>query len=205
MILHNRNLSLDHLRRFRLSERLHDPFLLKDLDKAIQRIKNAINHKEKILIFGDYDTDGISSTVLMVKFFEKIKYSVDYYIPSRQKDGYGLKPAGVDHARAQNTDLLITVDNGISSGEAVLLANSHGIDVIITDHHLQEGVLPEAYAIVNPNRDGCEYPFKGLCGAGVAYKLIQALAISPTFCPEAAPSSRQKSSAVAFPSRWRFR
>ena len=177
MILHNRNLSLDHLRRFRLSERLHDPFLLKDLDKAIQRIKNAINHKEKILIFGDYDTDGISSTVLMVKFFEKIKYSVDYYIPSRQKDGYGLKPAGVDHARAQNTDLLITVDNGISSGEAVLLANSHGIDVIITDHHLQEGVLPEAYAIVNPNRDGCEYPFKGLCGAGVAYKLIQALAI----------------------------
>lgn len=176
VILNNRNLSLDHLEEFKLSERLHDPFLLKDMDRAVSRILEAITRKEKIGIFGDYDVDGIVSTVLMVKFFEKIGTSVFYYLPSRQKDGYGLRIQGVQQALDDKIDLLITVDNGISSQEAIAFANQHKMSVIVTDHHLPEGNLPSAHAIVNPNRKDCPYPFKDICGAGVVFKLLQALA-----------------------------
>jgi single-stranded-DNA-specific exonuclease len=112
----------------------------------------------------------------MVRFFQKLDYPVEYFVPSRQKDGYGLKPEGVKLAQQEGIELLITVDNGISSADAVQLANDLGMEVIITDHHLQEGDLPPASAVINPNRNDSKYPFKGLCGAGVVYKLFQALA-----------------------------
>lgn len=175
-ILENRNLTLAHFEPFRLSERLHDPYLLEDMKIAVELILAAMQARKKIAVFGDYDTDGIVSTSMLVRFFEKLNYPVLYFLPSRQIDGYGLKPAGVEQAKAAGVELLITVDNGISSFEAVTLANELGIDVIITDHHLQEGELPRARAVVNPNRKDSVYPFKGLCGAGVVFKLFQALA-----------------------------
>ena len=182
VLLSNRGLTQEHLEEFKLSERLHDPFLLKDMDKAVKRILTAIKQREKITIFGDYDVDGVVSTTLMMKLFRKLDVPVDYLIPSRQEDGYGLKPAGIEKVHELNTRLLITVDNGITSNEAVDKANELGIDVIIFDHHIQEGDLPAAAAIVNPNRRDCPYPFKGLCGAGVVYKFFHA--ICPTLFDE---------------------
>jgi single-stranded-DNA-specific exonuclease len=176
VILENRQLTSEHLDDFRLSERLHDPFLLNDMEKAVARILEAVKNEEMIGIFGDYDVDGIVSTVLMLKFFEKIQYpNVHYFIPNRQRDGYGLKPQGIIDAREKGVKLLITVDNGISAHEAIELSRSEGLDVVVTDHHLQERELPPAVAVVNPNRQDSTYPFSGLCGAGVVYKLFQVL------------------------------
>jgi single-stranded-DNA-specific exonuclease len=175
ILLKNRGLAPEHLEEFRLSERLHDPLLLKDMDKALERILKAIKNREIITIFGDYDVDGVVATTLMVKFFQKINIPVNFILPNRQKDGYGLKESGIEKAKQFNTQLLITVDNGISSVEAVELANKAGIDVIIFDHHIQEGALPSAIAVVNPNRKDCDYPFKGLCGAGIVYKFFHAI------------------------------
>ena len=175
VLLQNRNLNLNHLDKFKLSDKLHDPFLLEDMEKAVSRILDAISNNEKIGVYGDYDVDGVVSTVLMVKLFQKLNYNIKYFLPDREKEGYGLKRAGIDEAIKNNIKLLITVDNGISSNDAINYANENGIDVIVTDHHLQEGELPPAYAVINPNRKDSNYPFKGLCGAGVVYKLIHAL------------------------------
>jgi len=175
ILLSNRGLSKNHLDDFKLSDRLHDPYLLKDMDLAVDRIMQAINKQESVTIFGDYDVDGVVSTTLMVKLFQKINCPVNYILPNRQTDGYGLKVVGVKKAEEYKTQLLITVDNGITSLEAVKAANAIGMDVVIFDHHGQEGDLPEAVAVVNPNRKDCPYPFKGLCGAGVVYKLFHAL------------------------------
>ena len=175
VLLANRNLPLIHLDKFKLSDKLHDPYLLEDMDKAVSRILEAIKNNEKIAVYGDYDVDGVCSTVLMVKLFQKLNYEIKYFLPDREKEGYGLKIAGIDEALKNNIDLLITVDNGISSQEAINYANEKGLEVIITDHHLQEGELPAAYAVVNPNRKDSKYPFKGICGAGVVYKLIHAI------------------------------
>jgi len=175
ILLSNRGLPMNHMDEFKLSDRLHDPYLLKDMDKAVERILTAIEKQEVITIFGDYDVDGVVSTALMVKLLHKINCPVNYILPNRQMDGYGLKPAGIQKAVKLKTQLLITVDNGITSIEAVEAANAAGIDVVILDHHSQEGDLPRAFAIVNPNRKDCTYPFKGLCGAGVVYKLFHAL------------------------------
>lgn len=183
VILENRQLNPRHLDDFKLSERLHDPRLLKDMDRATDRILHAIENREPIGIFGDYDVDGIVSTVLMLKFFEKIQYPhVQYFIPNRQRDGYGLKPQGILDAHEVGVKLLITVDNGISANEAIELSREYNIDVVVTDHHLQERDLPPAVAVVNPNRQDCTYPFNGLCGAGVVYKLFQVL--GPRFLAE---------------------
>ena len=168
-------MSLSHLDKFKLSDKLHDPYLLEDMDKAVSRIQDAIKNNEKIAVYGDYDVDGVCSTVLIVKLFQKLNYEIKYFVPDREKEGYGLKKAGIDEALENKIDLLITVDNGISSQEAIDYANEKGIDVIITDHHLQEGDLPKAYAVINPNRKDSNYPFKGICGAGVVYKLIHAV------------------------------
>jgi single-stranded-DNA-specific exonuclease len=176
VLLQNRHLTLEHLAEFKLSDRLHDPFMLLDMNRAVERITAAVARGEKIGIFGDYDVDGIIATVLMVKFFEKIGKTVSYFLPSRQKDGYGLRIQGVQQALDQQINLLITVDNGISSREAIAYANQHKLDVIVTDHHLPEGTLPDALAILNPNRKDCPYPCKEICGAGVVFKLLQALA-----------------------------
>jgi single-stranded-DNA-specific exonuclease len=176
VLLKNRGLTKVQLEDFKLSERLHDPFLLTDMKEAVERIKKAIEKKETITVFGDYDVDGVVSTTLMIKFFNKVNISANFVLPSRQDDGYGLKISGVEKAKELKTDLLITVDNGITSVEAVEFANELGIDVIIFDHHIQEGDLPNAYAVVNPNRKDSSYPFSGLCGAGVVYKFFHAIA-----------------------------
>jgi len=175
VILDNRNLPADHMEPFRLSEKMHDPYLLPDMDKGVQRILKAIDSNEKIVIFGDYDVDGITSTALMLYFFKAINYPVQYLVPNREKDGYGLRPAGVDTANAMAAKLIITVDNGISANDSIDYANSLGIDVVVTDHHLQEGDLPNAVAVINPNRNDSTYPFKSICGVTVAFKLAYAL------------------------------
>jgi single-stranded-DNA-specific exonuclease len=175
IILKNRNLSANHMEPFKLTERMHSPFLLPDLEKGVDRIVEAIRNQEKIIIFGDYDVDGVTSTALMLYFFKAINYPVRYLVPHREKDGYGLRISGVDKANALAARLIITVDNGISANEAIEYANSLGIDVIVTDHHLQEGELPEAHAVINPNRLDSQYPFKSICGVAVAFKVLYAL------------------------------
>ena len=175
VLLKNRNLPQNHLDDFKLSDRLHDPYLLCDMDRAVERISLAVKNKESIVVFGDYDVDGVVSTTLMMKLFEEIGFPSQYILPNRQRDGYGLKESALEKAKQMGADLLITVDNGITSNDAVAKANKNGIDVIVFDHHVQEGDLPPAYAVVDPNRKDCSYPFKGLCGAGVVYKLFHAL------------------------------
>ena len=176
VVLENRNLASNHLEKFKLSERLHSPDLLPDMQKAVERILRALNSDEKKVIFGDYDVDGITSTALMVLFFRKIGKEVDFILPHREKDGYGLRKQAIDKIALMGGELIITVDNGITSNEAIDYAKTKNIDVIVTDHHLQEGALPNACAVVNPNRNDSQYPFKSICGATVAFKLLQSLA-----------------------------
>src|SRR3712207_67777 len=154
---------------------LRDPFLLKDMDKAVNRIRSAIENKEKICIYGDYDVDGVSSTSIMCLFFETIGYPVDYYIPNRLDEGYGLNDEAIRHISARGSQLIISVDCGITSVDEVETANSLGMDVIVTDHHEPQEILPRACAVIDPKREDCGYPFKGICGCGVALKLIHAL------------------------------
>lgn len=183
VILENRKLPPSHLESFRLSERMHDPFLLPDMQKGIRRILQAIENRENILIFGDYDVDGITSTALMIYFFREINYPVQYLLPHREKDGYGLQKSTIDQIKKMDARLIITVDNGITANEAIAYAGTLGMDVVVTDHHLPEGPLPPAVAVINPNRKDSEYPFKAICGAVVAYKVVWALA--QKFLPEA--------------------
>ena len=177
IILKNRHLPADHMDPFHLSDRMYNPMLLPDMDRGVKRILEAINNEENIFIFGDYDVDGITSTALMIYFFRQINYPVQYMLPHREKDGYGLRTAAVDEMALKNAQLIITVDNGISANEAIEHACELGIDVVVTDHHLQEGELPGALAVINPNRTDSEYPFKSICGAVVAFKLIHAISM----------------------------
>ncbi|MBC2575948.1 single-stranded-DNA-specific exonuclease RecJ [Peptostreptococcus canis] len=156
-------------------EYLRDPFLLKDMEKAVIRIKKAIENREKICVFGDYDVDGVSSTSILILYFKHISYDVNYYIPNRLDEGYGLNKDAIEQIKSDNVDLIITVDCGITSVEEVEYAKKLGIDVIITDHHECQLELPNAVAVVDPKREDCAYPFKGICGCGVAFKLIHAL------------------------------
>ncbi len=175
VILENRELPPDHMEPFRLTERMHAPELIPDMEKGVQRILDAINNNEKIVIFGDYDVDGVTSTALMLFFFKAINYPVQYIVPHREKDGYGLRASGVDRVNAMSAKLIITVDNGISANEAIDYAALLGIDVVVTDHHLQEGELPKASAVINPNRSDSNYPFKSICGVAVAFKVLWVL------------------------------
>ena len=156
-------------------EYLRDPFLMKDMDKAVERIKKAIENKERIYIYGDYDVDGVSSTSILVLYFKSINYPVKYYIPNRLEEGYGINENAIEKIHADGCELIITVDCGITSVKEVDLANELGIDVIVTDHHECQSEIPNAYAIVNPKQDDCNYPFDMICGCGVAFKMIQAL------------------------------
>lgn len=160
---------------------LRDPFLLKDMDRAVDRIKSSITKKENIWIFGDYDVDGVSSTSILVLYFKSIGYLADYYIPNRLEEGYGLNLDAIDYIASKGGNLIISVDCGITSVKEVDYAKSLGIDVIITDHHECQEKLPEAYAVVDPKREDCPYPFKGICGCGVAFKLIHALSGNEVF------------------------
>ena len=173
----------DEAKKFLYSSltQLHDPFLLKDMDKVVKRIKEAIRNNEKICIYGDYDVDGISSTSIMIKYFNSINHPVSYYIPSRMEEGYGLNKDAIEKIFINGTRLIITVDCGITSVEEIKFANSLGIDMIITDHHECQNVLPDAYGIINPKQKDCSYPFDKICGCGLAFKLIQALTPAEVF------------------------
>ena len=160
------NPSLDYLR---------DPFLLKDMQKAVDRIKKAIDRNERIFIYGDYDVDGVSSTSILFLYFKSIGYDVNYYIPNRLEEGYGISVEALEKINQMGFDLLISVDCGITSYPEVEFAKSLGMDVIITDHHECQSDIPDAIAVINPKQPDCDYPFDSLCGCGVAFKLIQAL------------------------------
>ena len=151
---------------------LYDPYLMKDMEKAVVRINNASS--EKIMILGDYDVDGTTSTSMLYTYFNHRNYDLIYYIPDRYKEGYGVSLESIDYAKDNKISLIITVDCGIKAVNQVEYANSKGIDVIICDHHLPDIKVPKAYAVLNPKQSDCTYPFKDLCGCGIAYKLITA-------------------------------
>ena len=157
---------------------LHDPWLMKDMDKAVNRISHAFDNKEKILVFGDYDVDGTTSVACMYRFLYKIYEPalLDFYIPHRYREGYGVSKMGIDFAKENGFTLIISLDCGIKSVELIAYAKTIGIDFIICDHHLPDDELPTAIAILNPKQNNCPYPYKELCGCGVGFKLITALA-----------------------------
>lgn len=155
---------------------LHDPFLMKDMELAILRIEKAITDKENILIYGDYDVDGTTSVSLVYSFLKKYHQSIDFYIPDRYKEGYGISTQGIDYAADNNYSLVIALDCGIKSVDKIDYANSLGIDFIICDHHMPGATLPQAVAVLDPKRADCEYPYKELSGCGLGFKLIQAFA-----------------------------
>ena len=156
---------------------LHDPFLMKDMDKAVGRIQTALEEGQKILIYGDYDVDGTTSVALMVTFFNHFyTENIDYYIPDRYTEGYGVSFQGVDYAKENDCALIIALDCGIRAHEKVDYATKKGIDFIICDHHLPHGSIPKAVAVLNHKRPDCEYPYKELSGCGIGFKLCQALA-----------------------------
>ncbi len=158
---------------------LHNPFLMKDMDKAIARIETAVKNKEKILVYGDYDVDGTTAVALVYSFFKKHtppENIIDYYIPDRYAEGYGISFTGIDFAKENNFTLIIALDCGIKANEKIDYARERNIDFIICDHHRPGDVLPNAVAVLDPKRNDCTYPFDELCGCGVGFKLIQAYA-----------------------------
>jgi single-stranded-DNA-specific exonuclease len=161
--------SLDHL---------HDPWLMKDMRKAVDRIEQAIKENQKILVFGDYDVDGTTSVATLYQFLKQLSPNIDYYIPHRYKEGYGISKIGIDFAKQNNFDLIISVDCGIKSTDLISYAKELGMDFIICDHHLPDEILPPAIAILNAKQVDCNYPYKELCGCGVVFKLITALALT---------------------------
>lgn len=154
---------------------LHSPWLMKDMDKAVTRILDAINNNEKILVFGDYDVDGTTAVACMFQFLRNIHPHLDFYIPHRYREGYGVSKAGIDFARENGFTLIISLDCGIKSVDLISYAKELEIDFIVCDHHLPDEILPPAVAILNPKQPGCKYPYKELCGCGVGFKLITAL------------------------------
>lgn len=155
---------------------LHDPFLLKGMDAAARRVAAAIAESEPIVVYGDFDTDGVTAVTLLVQAITAMGGEIRPYIPHRLREGYGLNTEAIDQLAAEGVRVLLTVDCGISNVREVAYAREQGLDVIVTDHHTPPEILPDAYAIVNPKQPGCEYPFKPLVGVGIAYKLVQALA-----------------------------
>jgi single-stranded-DNA-specific exonuclease len=154
---------------------LHSPWLMKDMDKAVDRICRAFETQEPILVFGDYDVDGTSAVASMYQFLSAVHSSVDFYIPHRYREGYGVSKAGIDYAKENGFSLIISLDCGIKSADLIAYAQSIGIDFIVCDHHLPDEILPPAIAILNPKQTDCKYPFKDLCGCGVGFKLMMAL------------------------------
>ncbi|MBQ7576279.1 MAG: single-stranded-DNA-specific exonuclease RecJ [Bacteroidales bacterium] len=153
---------------------LHDPFLMKDMEQAVERLHNAVEGKERIMIYGDYDVDGTTAVSLVYSFLREFTTLLEYYIPDRYDEGYGLSYKGIDCAHELGCTLIITLDCGIKAVEKVKYAKSLGIDVIICDHHLPDVELPPAVAVLDPKREDCHYPFDDLSGCGVGFKLVQA-------------------------------
>lgn len=177
-VLANRNILNPNLARPFFTpnlDMLHNPYLMQDMDKAVERVLTNINSGKPIMVFGDYDVDGTTGAASLYLAFQKFGADVTYYIPDREKEGYGLSYHGIEVAKDIGIDLIITCDCGINAFVQVDFANEQNIDIIITDHHTTDTELPKAHAILNPKREDCEYPFKGLCGGGVAFKLITAI------------------------------
>ena len=177
-VLANRNILNPNLARPFFTpnlDMLHNPYLMQDMDKAVERVLKNIKSGKPIMVFGDYDVDGTTGAAALYLAFQKFGADVTYYIPDREKEGYGLSYHGIEIAKDNGIDLIITCDCGINAFEQVDFANEQNIDIIITDHHTTDTELPKAHAILNPKRKDCEYPFKGLCGGGVAFKLITAV------------------------------
>jgi single-stranded-DNA-specific exonuclease len=169
--------SLDHL---------HDPFLMKDMDQAITRIERAIGNKEKILIYGDYDVDGTTAVSVVYSFFRTFHTGIEFYIPDRYAEGYGISTQGIDYAAEHGFTLIIALDCGIKAIEKVDYAKSKGIDFIIGDHHLPGESIPDAVAVLDPKRSDCAYPYKELSGCGIGFKIIQAFILKNNMDMEAA-------------------
>lgn len=153
---------------------IHDPFLMKDMDKAVERLEKAVSGNEKVLVYGDYDVDGTTAVALVYSFIRRLTSSVDFYIPDRYDEGYGVSKKGIDWAAENGFRLIITLDCGIKAIDKVEYAASKGIDIIICDHHLPESEIPAAVAVLDPKREDCHYPFDDLSGCGVGFKLVQA-------------------------------
>jgi len=154
---------------------LHDPFLMKDMDKAVARIESAMKNGEHIMVYGDYDVDGTTSVALMSSFL-KFRYpNVTTYIPDRYEEGYGVSYQGIDYAEDNEVSLIIALDCGIKAIEKVTYAKKKGIDFVICDHHRPGSEIPDAVAVLDPKREDCNYPYDELCGCGVGFKLIQAI------------------------------
>lgn len=178
IILYNRGIREDgQIKDFLARDQsgMHDPFLMKDMDKAVERILLAKKNNEKITIYGDYDVDGITSIAILYKYLKNMGLEVGFYVPDRMVEGYGVNKDALDKIKADGTAVIITVDTGITAIEEADYAKSIGIDFIITDHHECKESIPDVYAAIDPKRKDCEYPFKSLAGVGVVFKLIQAL------------------------------
>ena len=156
-------------------EALHDPFLMQDMGKAVSRIEQALQQGETILVYGDYDVDGTTAVALMYEYLSSLGGSCAFYIPDRYTEGYGLSEQGIRFADDNGFSVIIALDCGVKAFDSISLAVELGIDVIVCDHHRPESELPNAFAVLDPMRSDCGYPFKGLCGCGVGFKLAQAL------------------------------
>ncbi|MBL7756108.1 MAG: DHH family phosphoesterase, partial [Chitinophagaceae bacterium] len=157
-------------------DQLHSPWLMKDMHKAVNRLLQAFEKKEAVLVFGDYDVDGTTAVASFYSFLKKIHSPLGFYIPHRYREGYGVSRAGIDFAHENGYSLIVSLDCGIKSVELIAYAKSLGIDFIVCDHHLPDAELPPAVAILNPKQKDCSYPYKELCGCGVGFKLMMALA-----------------------------
>lgn len=162
-------------------EQLHDPFLMKDMDLAVERINEAIRYKQRILVYGDYDVDGTTAVATFFDFLRKYHKNIDFYIPDRYAEGYGVSINGIDYASQTQVDLIVSLDCGIKAIDKVAYARKKGIDFIICDHHRPGQQLPNAIAILDPKRKNCHYPFKELSGCGIGFKLLQALCIKNNY------------------------
>jgi len=163
---------------------LHDPFLMKNMEKAINRINSAVAINEKVLVYGDYDVDGTTAVSLVFSFFKNYIQQIEFYIPDRYKEGYGISFTGIDYAAENNFSLIIALDCGIKAVDKVAYASERNIDFIICDHHLPGEVIPAAYAVLDPKQSDCPYPYKELSGAGIGFKLIEAYSIKNILPPE---------------------
>ena len=155
---------------------LIDPFLMNDMDVAVDRLNDAMGRKERIMVYGDYDVDGCTAVALVYKFLQQFYSNIDYYIPNREEEGYGVSKKGIDYAAETGVKLIIVLDCGIKAVEQIAYAKEQGVDFIICDHHVPDEVMPPAVAILNPKREDSTYPFKHLCGCGVGFKFMQAFA-----------------------------
>ena len=160
---------------------LHDPFLMPDMEKAVKRLNKALGNKEKILIYGDYDVDGTTAVSLVYKYLRPYSSNLDFYIPDRYDEGYGISYKGIDYAVSQGITLVIALDCGIKAVDKIEYANEKGIDFIICDHHMPDDILPDAVAVLDPKRSDSNYPYEHLCGCGVGFKFMQAFAKSNNF------------------------